>query len=198
MTFDYPVARELRRHGPLGYAGIASYRPWIRDDFCFRCVYCLKREQWGQVTGEFDADHFQPQARYAELTRDYDNLLYACRRCNLVKGDAEIEDPFLTFTRGRLRVSPDGSVIGADDSSLRLILKLDLNSPRMIQWRIIWLRLLSLAEIHKPELLKELLGFPEDLPDLSKLRPPGGNLRPEGVSSSWHSLAKAGELPEMY
>jgi hypothetical protein len=49
--FNYPDPRSGRRHGPVGYASYRSYRPWLRDEFTFRCVYCLKREQWGQVTG---------------------------------------------------------------------------------------------------------------------------------------------------
>jgi hypothetical protein len=58
--FDYPLAPHVRRHGPVGYADYASYRPWLRDEFSFRCVYCLLREQWGRVSGVFDIDHFEP------------------------------------------------------------------------------------------------------------------------------------------
>ena len=58
--FDYPESRSERIHGPAGYATYESFRPWLRDEFTFRCVYCLKRETWGQVTGEFELDHFQP------------------------------------------------------------------------------------------------------------------------------------------
>jgi hypothetical protein len=44
-----------------------SYRPWLRDEFTFRCVYCLLRKQWGRVTGEFDVEHFRPLANSPEL-----------------------------------------------------------------------------------------------------------------------------------
>jgi hypothetical protein len=60
LIFDYPNRLSHRRHAPSGYAKYESYRPWLRDEFIFRCVYCLKREQWGHVTSEFDIDHFQP------------------------------------------------------------------------------------------------------------------------------------------
>jgi hypothetical protein len=43
-AFTYPAEPHLRRHGPQGYVDAASYRPWLRDDFAFRCVYCLFRE----------------------------------------------------------------------------------------------------------------------------------------------------------
>ena len=43
-----------------------AYRLWLRDEFAFRCVYCLLREQWGRVTGEFDVEHFRPQVNSPE------------------------------------------------------------------------------------------------------------------------------------
>ena len=57
-AFEYPAAIHAWRHGPLGYAKYESYREWVRDEFSFRCVYCLLREQWGRVRGLFDLDHF--------------------------------------------------------------------------------------------------------------------------------------------
>jgi 5-methylcytosine-specific restriction endonuclease McrA len=81
--FDYPGSPHTRRHGPRGYANYRSYRPWLRDEFAFRCVYCLVREQWGRVTGEFDLDHYEPQRLHPHRARDYDNLLYSCSSCNL-------------------------------------------------------------------------------------------------------------------
>jgi hypothetical protein len=77
VIFDYPESRSERIHGPAGYASYESYRPWLRDEFIFRCVYCLKRETWGQVTGEFELDHFQPQSLAPHLSLDYFNLVYA-------------------------------------------------------------------------------------------------------------------------
>lgn len=71
MIFDYPTLRAQRRHGPAGYAEVDSYRPWLRDEFAFRCVYCLKRETWGQVTFEFELDHFKPQSLNPQLKLDY-------------------------------------------------------------------------------------------------------------------------------
>ena len=47
-----------------------------------------------------------------------------------------------------------------------------------------------------PALIRELLCFPADLPDLSSLRPPGGNSRPEGIALSYRERRLRGELPE--
>lgn len=198
MPFDYPAPREHRRHGPMGYASYAEYRPWLRDEFSFRCVYCLKRERWGQVTGEFDIDHFEPQALKLDLAVDYSNLLYACRRCNSVKGDREVADPFASLVSPLTTTKPDGTLHGHTENSIKLILQLDLNSPRMVCWRILWMRIVELARERDPILRKNLLSFPDDLPKLDYLRPPAGNSRPEGIAESWSAIAQRGNLPEAY
>jgi hypothetical protein len=46
QIFQYPRQAHVRRHGPLGYVNYQSYKPWLRDEFEFRCVYCLWRERW--------------------------------------------------------------------------------------------------------------------------------------------------------
>jgi hypothetical protein len=61
--FTYPAVPHIRRHGPQGYAHYSSYRPWLRDEFRFRCVYRLLREQWGRVAGIFDLDHAESLQR---------------------------------------------------------------------------------------------------------------------------------------
>ena len=57
--FVYPAQPHRRRHGPRGYAGYESYRDWLRDEFSFRCVYCLNHEQWVIAKGAFAIDHFE-------------------------------------------------------------------------------------------------------------------------------------------
>ena len=51
-AFVYPEVPHSRRHGPKGYADCYQYHPWLRDEFSFRCVYCLSRERWGK--GHYD------------------------------------------------------------------------------------------------------------------------------------------------
>lgn len=197
MIFDYPSQRKQRRHGPAGYASFESYRPWLRDEFDFRCVYCLKRETWGQVTGEFDLDHFEPQSVSPRRRLDYTNLLYACRRCNSVKRDEAVGDPFNLLHSGNVTGLPDGSLHTTDSETRRLILQLDLNSPRLQKWRRLWMRIVTLAAEHEAELYCQLVGFPTDLPDLSSLKPPC-NHRKEGVEECWFARARRGELPRVY
>ena len=80
--FTYPTTRHIRRHGPHGYKNYESYRDWLRDEFSFRCVFCLRREQWSPMAGNWDIDHFTPQDRYPQGRLDYENLLYICHTCN--------------------------------------------------------------------------------------------------------------------
>jgi HNH endonuclease len=200
LIFDYPDPRTQRRHAPAGYAAYDSYRPWLRDEFTFRCVYCLIREQWGRRSGDFDIDHFQPQRLRPDLHADYSNLVYACRHCNGVKQGQEIDDPFVTMNGTQVRARPDGTVEGVNAAATRVILALDLNSPQLVRMRIMWMRIVELASESDEELLKQLTGFPEenDLPDLRRLKPPGGNARPEGIAESWRARRERGELPDHY
>lgn len=61
-----------------------------------------------------------------------------------------------------------------------------------------WIRIIALAANGNPALYRKLMGFPNDLPDLQSLKPPGGNFRPDGVAASFHARRKRGELPETY
>lgn len=197
MIFDYPEPRPKRTHGPTGYTAYESFRPWLRDEFTFRCVYCLKREQWGQVTGEFELDHFEPRSISPESGLTYANLVYACRRCNAVKQDLPINDPLTTLAAGNVAISPDGALVARSSDVERLIKQLDLNSPRLTRWRLMWLRIVDLARQRDESLFKQLLGFPADLPNLANLRPPA-NSKPASVDNCWFARRKRGELPEVY
>jgi len=197
VIFDYPDHRKHRRHGPSGYACYQGYRPWLRDEFDFRCVYCLKREAWGQVTYEFDLDHFEPQSLNPRRRLDYLNLVYACRRCNSVKRDQAVADPFNLLHSENVAALPDGSLHATHVETRRLIRQLDLNSPRLKKWRRVWMRIVTLAEEHEVDLYHQLVGFPNDLPDLSRLRPPH-NERREGLEESSFARRRRGDLPDVY
>lgn len=192
MIFDYPHSRSERRHGPTRYTSYKAYLPWLRDEFDFRCIYCLKREQWGQVTGEFEIDHFEPQKLSPERRADYENLVYACRRCNSVKLDQSIADPLVLLSAERIRILPDGMIQARDDETRRLVRQLDLNSPRLQQWRVMWMRIVALAAERDHDLWESLISLPDDLPNLKRFRPPR-NTRTEGIGESWFEKRRRGE-----
>ncbi|MEQ1904085.1 MAG: HNH endonuclease signature motif containing protein [Pirellulaceae bacterium] len=197
MIFDYPDARAERTHGPAGYSSYESFRPWLRDEFVFRCVYCLKRETWGQVTSEFELDHFEPKSLVPVRALDYFNLVYSCRRCNAIKLDQPVQDPLTILSSGIVVVLLEGVLSSDHTEAKRLIRQIDLNSPRLRRWRVMWMRNVDLAKANDRTLYQQLTGFPHDLPNLGRLRPPR-NSQPEGVEFSWHAKQQRGQLPESY
>jgi len=198
IPFIYPPTVHVRRHGPTGYADHAGFRPWLRDEFSFRCVYCLLREQWGRVGGLFDIEHFEPVAHRPDLAVDYDNLLYACTTCNLAKRDLAIPDALTVLTSANVQVSEDGRLHTENADAASLIEILGLDADEAVEFRMTWIGIVALAATGNPELHRKLMGYPDDLPDLRRLRPPGGNRRPAGVSASCHARRERGELPETY
>jgi hypothetical protein len=193
--FEYPATPWKRRHHPCGYKHYASFLPWLRDDFSFRCVFCLQRETW--TPGGFHIDHLLPVDRYPELTTEYTNLLYTCSACNLRKGNSLIPDPLLTLNATSILVNTKGHMLATTEEASRIIEQLGLNDDAYIQFRSIWIKIANLFRenaILEPEAPPE---FPAQLPDLSKLIPPQGNLKPEGVVNS-HFLTRARkEAPEL-
>jgi hypothetical protein len=198
LPFVYPSTPLQRRHGPQGYADYASYRPWLRDEFTFRCVYCLLREQWGRLRGTFDIDHFLPVAQYPAKVCDYDNLLHACATCNLAKGNRVLPDPLTVLTSATVRVAEDGTIHTDDPEAAQLIEMLGLDSEESTEFRLLWIGIVALAARHDTALYERLLSLPDDLRDLGRLRPPGGNTRPKGVDTSYFRLRERGQLPATY
>ncbi|HEV3257269.1 MAG TPA: HNH endonuclease signature motif containing protein [Gemmataceae bacterium] len=197
-AFLYRAAPHVRRHGPRGYADYASYRPWLRDEFTFHCVYCLLREQWGQLRRVFDIDHFLPIARHPGQGRRYDNLLYGCATCNAAKGSQFVPDPCQVLLSEDVRVGEDGRIVARTLQARRLIRMLGLDDPEFTEFRLLWIGIVELAERYDPALYRRLMGFPQDLPNLARHRPPGGNMRPEGVRASYFARRSQGTLSATY
>jgi hypothetical protein len=172
-AFQYPLQVHLRRHGPLGYLNYQSFKPWLRDEFQFRCVYCLWRERWHAVGEDtFGVDHLQPRAEAPNRICDYDNLVYACCRCNSVKIDARrVLDPCEEPFGDHLEVSPDGAIQGLTLRGRELIETCQLARPRIIEARRRLLILFHiLHESNDPRsaaLLAHYFSYPDNLPMLS-------------------------------
>jgi hypothetical protein len=197
-AFTYPDEPHLRRHGPQGYADAASYRPWLRDEFAFRCVYCLFREQWGKLRGTFSVEHFRPIASHPSETLSYDNLLYGCSACNVGKGKQLVPDPLTALRGADVWVNEDRTIEGRTRQARRLIRVLGLDDREYTEFRLMWMEIVSLAAREDPELHCKLMGFPSDLPNVARLRPPGGNSRPEGIEQSYFVRKQKEILPQTY
>jgi hypothetical protein len=156
------------------------------------------REQWGLVRGTFDIDHFLPAALHPENVLDYDNLVYGCATCNALKSSHLLPNPEQTLVEGDVHVHEDGTIVGHTRSARRIIRVLGLDSPEYLHFRALWIGIIALASKYDPELYHKLMGFPADLPNLARLRPPKGNTRPDGVEQAWHMREQAGILPETY
>lgn len=204
LAFQYPMLVHVRRHGPLGYLNYQSYKPWLRDEFQFRCVYCLWRERWHSVGEDaFSVEHLQARAEAPNRICDYDNLVYACCRCNSVKSDARgVLNPCAQAYGQHLVIHPDGTIQGLTAEGRELIEICQLARPRITQARQ---RLLNLFRILQESqdaraaaLLQHDFSFPSNLPMLSPYRPPGGNSRAGGIAQSCHERARRGELPVVY
>jgi HNH endonuclease len=196
--FEYPTKPHVRRHGPGGYQGYESYRDWVRDEFMFRCVYCLHREQWYGRGASFHIDHFIPVSIETCGSLDYANLLYACATCNNAKsGILGLPDPCSVAFADCVGIRVDGQVIALNDAGEALVRKLRLNSTKNVQHRSRWIRVLAALQLHDPDLYRENMTFPDELPDLRTKKVPL-NSRPESVSHCWFALRERGELPSIY
>ena len=204
LVFQYPQQVHVRRRGPLGYLNYQSYKPWLRDEFQFRCVYCLWRERWVAVGEDaFSVDHLQARVDAPHLINNYDNLVYACCRCNSAKTDAHcVLDPCQHVLGQHLEILADGTIQGLTAQGRELIEICQLARPRITQARQRLLDLFGvLLEAKTPKaasLLQYYLGFPDNLPMLSQSRPPNGNSCPEGIAQCHFERRQRGELSATY
>lgn len=197
--YTYPKKPHQRRHGPAGWSDYRRYRPWLRDEFTFRCVFCLERECWTTMRRENPVDHYLPRALRPDLVNDYNNLLYVCSGCNSLKGVFLVPDPCIVAIGDCLRVNADGTIEATDGHGygMRLIEVLGLDNPKLTRQRQKMIKTMKVLIDHDRDLFIEWMGFPEDLPDLNTHTPPT-NTRPEGVSQSWFAKKQRGELPDVY
>jgi hypothetical protein len=113
----------------------------IRVRFDFRCGYCGTSEL--QSGGELTIDHFQPQS--AGGSDSLENLVYACFRCNLFKGDfwpssettqQRLLHPIRDISEDHFRLQPEtGRLIPYTETGRFHIDWLHLNRTSLIERR---------------------------------------------------------------
>lgn len=195
--YTYPPRQHRRRHGPAGYSTYESYRPWLEDEFSFRCIYCLNRKVWSP-TNIWAIDHLISQDEAPELECEYDNLVFACQFCNQQKLSNRVPDPCRVAYGECLRVESSGTVTALNRHGRKLVSVIRLNHPRFVAERLKTIKVLKVLAKHTPQLFQQMMGFPEELPDLETLKPPQGNRRPEGVLESYFARRARGELQAIY
>jgi len=173
--FAYPINAHQYRHGPSGYVDYKSFRPWLRDEFDYRCAYCLFRERWCPVLA-FHLDHFVAQTVDNSKVTSYRNLLYACPACNTRKSSLPIPSPAKVFTAEAITINEDGTVETKTSKARELVRILGLDSPEYNEWRRLMIGIIALAASVKRgsrlSLFRELMSYPDQLPDLTRLNPP--------------------------
>ena len=82
---DYQVKRTCKER----FDEYQKYRPYLEEDFDKRCCYCNMSSEL--LTIPYHVEHFIPrkvfEGKKDSLLTNYDNLLWACPKCNLSKGD---------------------------------------------------------------------------------------------------------------
>lgn len=206
MPFIYDSEPHQRKHGPHGLERYQSYKDWLRDDFTFKCVYCLERERWYPSGSDaFGADHIKPKSdpQFEHLECDYANLVYCCNRCNSAKGTAILVDPCEVALAHHISVDlVTGEIVGNTEEGKLLIdvLGLDLEDAMECRREKILVLNLFQGSPSNPEVLelyRLTFGFPNDLPDLSK-HTRTMNSKQAGIGQSYFQLKQKGELREVY
>lgn len=179
----------------MGYPNYRFYRNWLRDEFSFQCVYCLRRETWATLRKDWQIDHFVPKSINPRGALDYDNLVYACATCNHSKAAHLAPNPCQFAYGSCVAVSEDGKIRALNDTGVILIEALGLDGEDYDELRLAVFELLDELPT-SGKAFRRWFGLPKNLPDLSQEpTPPGGNKCPNGIRESWFEKAKRG-LPE--
>jgi len=80
------MSKLSRRHSVPHFNAYQKYKPYLREDFQYRCVYCSIHENEYSGPRGFTVEHFRPKSKFAHLINEYENLLYGCEVCNPFKG----------------------------------------------------------------------------------------------------------------
>ena len=77
----------ITRSAPPHFSSYGDYKPYLERDFGERCAYCNLHSK--RITTPFEVDHFIPRKAFKgvrpSLDTDYNNLVYACKKCNVAK-----------------------------------------------------------------------------------------------------------------
>jgi hypothetical protein len=196
--FAYPSSPHIRKHGPHGYRDYESYRPWLRDEFLFRCVFCLQREQWPSTRGsKWHIDHLRPRKHAPELTLAYDNLVYLCATCNSTKKAKLVPDPCRVALGKCVQVDSNGKISARNRVGRLLVKTLRLDNDEYTRMRALVIGTLKSLYIHDRSLFTIWMSFPSDLPNLKGTRVEG-NSRPAGLEQSFHCLRAKAKCPSVY
>lgn len=114
-------------------------KQFVRRRARFACEYCGVSET--SVGGELTIDHFRPQSKNGG--DEIENLVYACVRCNLYKGDfwvnntdrATLWNPRTELFENHFGQTENGFLFALSETGELTLLTLKLNRPQLIAHR---------------------------------------------------------------
>ena len=195
VPYCYPVKPHVRKHGPAGYKHWGDYRDWLRDEFDFRCVFCLRREVWDEQRAIFEVEHLIPRKYAPDRALDYENLVYACGSCNSAKSARLVPDPCVHAYGKLVEVNVHGEIRALNADGQRLIRAVRLDDPKATRFRAKQIAILRVLKKHEPARYHAMLSFPTDLPDLTTRVPPGGNSKHGSEKRCRYQQRLAGVIP---
>ena len=89
MRYDKFKEHQIKKTCKVEFKKYQKYRPYLEADFKGRCCYCNMPSNL--LTISYHVEHFIPikvfEGKRDSLLTDYENLMWACPKCNLSKGD---------------------------------------------------------------------------------------------------------------
>lgn len=173
MKYEKFKNHEIKRTCTESFNDYHKYKNYLEEDFQNRCCYCNMSSEL--LTIPYHIDHFIPKKVFKgkkdSLLTEYDNLMLACPKCNLSKGDRykgdivnsnKIENQLFynpvevdyndIFYRNEI-----GGIDSEDDRGREMIKILKLYRPiHKLSWLIERLEKLSLNLANKAEVETDL------------------------------------------
>jgi uncharacterized protein (TIGR02646 family) len=156
------------------------YRNDLRQDFFGACGYCGDDDGRADPS-TFHIDHFAPKNLFPEFELTYENLVYACRFCNVSKSDHWIgDDPKVPHNGSQGFVDPcsndydvhlgrdvDGRIIAKTELGSYVVRKLKLN---LIRHELLWrARKARALQEEVDRLIERYKALGKDLPEYFNL-----------------------------
>lgn len=89
MRYEKFKEHKIKRTCTERFDKYSKYKPYLEKDFQERCCYCNMPSDL--LTISYHVEHFIPvkvfEGKKDSLLTEYENLMWACPKCNLSKGD---------------------------------------------------------------------------------------------------------------
>lgn len=201
--FPIPPEKHRLKHGPV-YSDYRQYKPWLRDEYEFRCVYCKIRETWfpdGYLA--FQIDHLTPKSVDSTRSSDYHNLVYCCPHCNRVKYTRTMPSPCDEAFGMHYAIGSDCRPVAKTNLGRLIVRTVGMDRDRVVEFRR---RILELSKIlasqsevsdRARKAYRDWFGYPGDIQDLRD-QTPEVNTKPSSVDTCCFARLETGSLPNVY